>query len=218
MARQPEVFARSLEPEEAERPVRITRRTRDRIRLRRAAFTALRYFTLDSSDYPNHAAQQAAIAGYIRWHNKHAGPKTNFAVDSKIRKPTTYPTLLDEAPAFLAEMWSLTGEGVVADDPVVVELVGLPAVTRDERVPCGEFQPEEVEDATGDTVDIGGEVFIVHGARLNAERVEPVSPGVVVFFDGLDEVVDLLEVEAGLVVGQGSVAVLPEASLFSARP
>ncbi|WP_329002779.1 hypothetical protein OHA18_06325 [Kribbella sp. NBC_00709] len=36
MARQPEVFVRSLEPEEAQRLVKITRTTRDRVRLRRA--------------------------------------------------------------------------------------------------------------------------------------------------------------------------------------
>jgi transposase len=36
MARQPEVFVRSLEPEEAQRLVRITRTTKDRVRLRRA--------------------------------------------------------------------------------------------------------------------------------------------------------------------------------------
>ncbi len=36
MARQPEVFVRSFEPEEARRLVRITRTTRVRIRLRRA--------------------------------------------------------------------------------------------------------------------------------------------------------------------------------------
>src|SRR5262245_16643850 len=36
MARQPEVFVRSLEPAEAQRLVRITRTTRDRVRLRRA--------------------------------------------------------------------------------------------------------------------------------------------------------------------------------------
>src|SRR5690349_11077589 len=36
MARQPEVFARPLEPAEAERLVKITRSTRDRVRLRRA--------------------------------------------------------------------------------------------------------------------------------------------------------------------------------------
>ncbi|WP_410657394.1 hypothetical protein [Amycolatopsis sp. lyj-112] len=32
-------------------------------------FTAVRYFTLDGSDYPSHAAQQADIAGYLRWRN-----------------------------------------------------------------------------------------------------------------------------------------------------
>ena len=36
MARQPEVFVRALEPEEAQRLVRITRTTKDRVRLRRA--------------------------------------------------------------------------------------------------------------------------------------------------------------------------------------
>ncbi|ALG06405.1 transcriptional regulator [Kibdelosporangium phytohabitans] len=34
-------------------------------------FTALRYFTLDGSDYPSHTAQESAIARYIRWANKH---------------------------------------------------------------------------------------------------------------------------------------------------
>jgi hypothetical protein len=47
-----------------------------------AEFTALRYFTLDGSDYPSHAAQEAAIAGYIRWANRRAKPKRRFAVDS----------------------------------------------------------------------------------------------------------------------------------------
>jgi hypothetical protein len=32
-----------------------------------AEFTALRYFTLDGSDYLSHAAQELAIARYIRW-------------------------------------------------------------------------------------------------------------------------------------------------------
>jgi hypothetical protein len=36
MARQPEVFVRALEPEEAQRLVKITRTTKDRVRLRRA--------------------------------------------------------------------------------------------------------------------------------------------------------------------------------------
>ena len=33
-------------------------------------FTALRYITLDGSDYPSRAAQGATIAGYIRWSNR----------------------------------------------------------------------------------------------------------------------------------------------------
>jgi transposase len=56
-------------------------------------FTALRYFTLDGSDYPSHAAQEAAIAGYIRWANRRAKPKRHFAVDSKIRRPDYLPNV-----------------------------------------------------------------------------------------------------------------------------
>lgn len=54
-------------------------------------FTALRYFTLDGSDYQTHQAQQTAIARYVRWRNKHAKPKTRFAIGSKIRKPDYLP-------------------------------------------------------------------------------------------------------------------------------
>lgn len=56
-------------------------------------FTALRYFTLDGSDYPSHTAQENAIAGYIRWHNKRAQPKRGFAIDSKIRRPDYLPNV-----------------------------------------------------------------------------------------------------------------------------
>lgn len=56
-------------------------------------FTALRYFTLDGSDYPSHSAQESAIAGYIRWHNKRSQPKRRFAVDSKIRRPDYLPNV-----------------------------------------------------------------------------------------------------------------------------
>jgi transposase len=56
-------------------------------------FTALRYFTLDGSDYPSHTAQEHAIAGYIRWRNKHAKPKRRFAIDSKIRRPDYLPNV-----------------------------------------------------------------------------------------------------------------------------
>ncbi|WP_019872990.1 IS630 family transposase [Sporichthya polymorpha] len=56
-------------------------------------FTALRYFTLDGSDYPSHTAQEAAIAGYLRWRNKRAQPKRHFAVDSKIRRPDYLPNV-----------------------------------------------------------------------------------------------------------------------------
>lgn len=56
-------------------------------------FTALRYFTLDGSDYPSHTAQEAAIAGYIRWANRHATPERHYAVNSKIRKPDYLPNV-----------------------------------------------------------------------------------------------------------------------------
>ena len=56
-------------------------------------FTALRYFTLDGSDYPSHDAQEAAIAGYIRWANRHARPKRHFAPESKIRRPDYLPNV-----------------------------------------------------------------------------------------------------------------------------
>jgi hypothetical protein len=56
-------------------------------------FTALRYFALDGSDYPSHAAQEAAIAGYLRWRNLHCHPKRHFAVGSKIRRRDYLPNV-----------------------------------------------------------------------------------------------------------------------------
>jgi transposase len=56
-------------------------------------FTAIRYFTLDGSDYPSHAAQEAAIAGYLRWRNRHCHPKRHFAINSKIRRPDYLPNV-----------------------------------------------------------------------------------------------------------------------------
>lgn len=50
-----------------------------------AEFTALRYFTLNGSDYTSHAEQNAAIRDYIRWRNRHATPKRDFAINSVIR-------------------------------------------------------------------------------------------------------------------------------------
>ena len=35
--------------------------------------------------------QNAAIAGYVRWHNTRAQPKVNFAVGSPIRAWSDYP-------------------------------------------------------------------------------------------------------------------------------
>ena len=55
-------------------------------------YTALRYFALDGSDYPSHA-QEAAIAAYVRWANRRARPKQQFAVGSKIRRPDYLPNV-----------------------------------------------------------------------------------------------------------------------------
>jgi transposase len=54
-------------------------------------FTALRYFALDGSDYPDHKTQETAIGRYVRWRNKYSKPKTNFAIGSKIREPDYLP-------------------------------------------------------------------------------------------------------------------------------
>ena len=54
-------------------------------------FAALRYFALNGTDHRSHAEQNAAIAGYIRWRNTRAQPKTNFAANSPIRTWTNYP-------------------------------------------------------------------------------------------------------------------------------
>ncbi|MFE0024545.1 helix-turn-helix domain-containing protein [Amycolatopsis sp. NPDC059021] len=49
--------------------------------------------TLDGSDYPSHVAQEAAIAGYLRWRNRRCHPKRHFAVNSKIRRPDYLPNV-----------------------------------------------------------------------------------------------------------------------------
>jgi transposase len=54
-------------------------------------FTSLRYFTLNGSDYPSHAAQERAIGHHVRWRNKRAQPKQKFAIGSKIRQPDYLP-------------------------------------------------------------------------------------------------------------------------------
>jgi hypothetical protein len=54
-------------------------------------FAALRYFALNGTDHHTHAEQNAAIAAYIRWHNRYAQPKANFAASSPIRSWTSYP-------------------------------------------------------------------------------------------------------------------------------
>ena len=37
-----------------------------------AQFQALRYFTLDGTDHPDHATQARMIRRYIAWRNRHA--------------------------------------------------------------------------------------------------------------------------------------------------
>jgi hypothetical protein len=39
------------------------------------------------------ASQEAAIAGYLRWRNRHFHPKRHFAVNSKIRRPDYLPNV-----------------------------------------------------------------------------------------------------------------------------
>ena len=51
----------------------------------------MRYFPLDGSDYPDRAPQEASVGGYLRWKNRHALPKTNFAIGSKVRRPDYLP-------------------------------------------------------------------------------------------------------------------------------
>ncbi|WP_410628520.1 helix-turn-helix domain-containing protein, partial [Amycolatopsis sp. cmx-8-4] len=63
MARQPEVFARSLEPEEAQRLVKITRSTRDRVRLRRSGIVLASSQGRSAGEI---AAMFAATEGYVR--------------------------------------------------------------------------------------------------------------------------------------------------------
>src|SRR3954471_9149379 len=63
MARQPEVFVRSLEPDEAQRLVKITRTARDRVRLRRAGIVLA---SVQGRSAAEAAAMFAATATYAR--------------------------------------------------------------------------------------------------------------------------------------------------------
>jgi len=56
-----------------------------------AEFATLGYFALDGTDHRSHTEQNAAIAGYVCWHNIRAQPKVSFATDSPIRTWTDYP-------------------------------------------------------------------------------------------------------------------------------
>ena len=55
-------------------------------------FAALRYFAPNGTDDRTHTEQNAAIADYIRWHDTHAEPKIDFAVNSPIRTWTQGPS------------------------------------------------------------------------------------------------------------------------------
>jgi transposase len=63
MAGTPEVFARSLEPEEAQRLVKITRSTRDRVRLRRSGIVLASSQGRSAAEI---AVMFAASEGYVR--------------------------------------------------------------------------------------------------------------------------------------------------------
>ncbi|MFI5615760.1 helix-turn-helix domain-containing protein [Amycolatopsis sp. NPDC051903] len=63
MARTPGVFARSLEPEEAQRLVKITRSTRDRVRLRRSGIVLA---SVQGRSAREIAAMFASTEGYVR--------------------------------------------------------------------------------------------------------------------------------------------------------
>ncbi|SFK06909.1 Transposase [Streptosporangium canum] len=54
-------------------------------------FAALRYYALNGTDHRSHDEQNAAIAGYVRWRNARAIPKTRFAASSPILSWTSYP-------------------------------------------------------------------------------------------------------------------------------
>ncbi|MER7475539.1 transposase [Micromonospora sp. NPDC000018] len=55
-----------------------------------AEFAAVRYFALNGTDHRSHAEQDAVIGDYTRWRNQHTRPKSEFAINSKIRHPD-YP-------------------------------------------------------------------------------------------------------------------------------
>jgi hypothetical protein len=63
VARQPEVFARSSEPEEAQWLVKITRSARDRVRLRRSGIVQVSAQGRSAGEI---AAMFAATEGYVR--------------------------------------------------------------------------------------------------------------------------------------------------------
>ena len=69
-----------------------------------AEFAALRYFALNGTDHHSHTEQNAALAGYVRWHNIRAQPKVNFATDSPIRTWTSVHSRSNR-PWGIARMW-----------------------------------------------------------------------------------------------------------------
>ncbi len=80
MPRQPEVFVHELEPEQAQRLVRVTRTSKDRIRLRRAGIVLA---SVQGRPVSVIAQMFAATEGYVR-EVIHAFNDTGFAaLDSK---------------------------------------------------------------------------------------------------------------------------------------
>jgi transposase len=76
------MFARSLEPEEAQRLVKITRSTRDRMRLRRSGIVLA---SSQGQSAPEIAVMFAATEGYVR-EVIHAFNESGFAALSPKRR------------------------------------------------------------------------------------------------------------------------------------
>lgn len=47
-------------------------------------FAALRKFTLNGTDYPSHAEQDAAIHAYLRWHNRNSRPAKPWRIKAEV--------------------------------------------------------------------------------------------------------------------------------------
>ncbi len=68
-------------------------------------FAALRYVVLNGSDFTSHPEQEAAIGAYLRWRNRHARPKRDFAPEPRSATPITRSRLHDKALAATRGRW-----------------------------------------------------------------------------------------------------------------